>query len=106
MGIKTILVPIDGSQASFAALDRVFVVAERFGSHIKALHVMLHASDVAAAGGFNFPANLMKNAEIEADRAAMEKAAVLQEQFEARCSDRNIPISRQPTGHDGVTAAW
>jgi nucleotide-binding universal stress UspA family protein len=39
MGIKTILVPVDGSKGSFAALDRAFVVADRFGSHIKALHV-------------------------------------------------------------------
>lgn len=106
MGIKTILVPIDGSQASFAALDRVFVVAERFGSHIKALHVMPRASDVAAAGFFNLPAKLGRNAEIEADKAAMETAAGLQEQFEARCSDRNIPISLRPTGHVGATAAW
>ncbi len=106
MGIKTILVPIDGSQGSFAALDRAFVVAERFGSHIKALHVMPRASDVAAAGFFNLPAKLRKDAEIEADKVAMEKAVGLQEQFEARCSNRNIPISKQPTEQGGATAVW
>jgi len=30
MGIKTILVPIDGSKGSFAALSRAFIVAKRF----------------------------------------------------------------------------
>jgi nucleotide-binding universal stress UspA family protein len=48
MGIKTILVPIDGGKASFAALDRAFVVADRFGSHITALHVMQRATDAAS----------------------------------------------------------
>jgi nucleotide-binding universal stress UspA family protein len=106
MGIKTILVPIDGSTESFAALDRVFVVAERFGAHIKALHVMQSASEVASSGFFNLPANLRKNAETSADAAAMERAMALQEQFEARCSDRKIPISDRPTGQVGATAEW
>ncbi len=106
MAIKTILVPIDGSKESFAALDRALVVADRFGSHIKALHVMLRASDVAAAGFFNLPAKLRQNAEIEADKVTMEKVAELKEQFEAHCSDNNIPINEQPTRQGEVTASW
>jgi nucleotide-binding universal stress UspA family protein len=106
MGIKTILVPIDGSKESFTALDRVFVVAERFGAHIKALHVMQSASEVAAAGFFNLPANLRKNAQTSVDKAAMERAMELQEQFEARCLDRNIPLNQLPTGQSGPTAEW
>jgi nucleotide-binding universal stress UspA family protein len=106
MGIKTILVPVDGSKGSFAALDRAVVVADRFGSHIKALHVMSRASDVAAAGFFNIPAKLRKTAEIEADKVAMERAVELQAQFEAQCSAHGIPISKRPTGQGGVTAVW
>jgi nucleotide-binding universal stress UspA family protein len=106
MAIKTILVPIDGSEESFAALDRALVVADRFGSHIKALHVMLRASDVAAAGFFNLPVKLRENAEIEADKVTMEKVAELKEQFEAHCSDNNIPINDQPARQGGVTASW
>jgi nucleotide-binding universal stress UspA family protein len=106
MGIQAILVPIDGSKESFAALDRVFVVAERFGAHIKALHIMTRASDVPAAGFYNLPVKLRKNAETSADTGASERAAELQQQFEALCSDRNVPISNQPTSEGGVTAAW
>ena len=106
MSIKTILVPIDGSKESFAALDRAFVVANRFSSHIKALHVMLRASDVAAAGYFNLNAKLRKNAEIEVNKVSMERAAEMQQQFEAHCSDHNIPISQQSTKQWGVTAVW
>ena len=106
MGIKTILVPIDGGKGSFAALDRAIVVADRFGSHIKALHVMSRASDVASAGFFNIPAKLRKTAEIEADKVAMERATELQQQFEALCAQRGIPISERPAGQGGVTAVW
>jgi nucleotide-binding universal stress UspA family protein len=106
MAIKSILVPIDGSNTSFLALERAIVVADRFGSHIKVLHVMLRASDIAAAGFYNLPAEHRKNAQIEADKVAMERAAGLKVQFEAYCSDHNITISQQPTGHAGVTAAW
>ncbi|MCG6886296.1 MAG: universal stress protein [Proteobacteria bacterium] len=106
MAIKTILVPIDGSEESFAAFDRAVVVADRFGSHIKALHVMLRSSDIAAAGLYNLPARFRKEAQIEADRVAVERAAELQQEFEAHCSTHNIRISDQPGGQPGLTAAW
>jgi nucleotide-binding universal stress UspA family protein len=106
MGIKIILVPVDGSKSSFKALDRAFMIADRFGSHIKALHVMLHASYAAATGLYNVPAKLRKDVEQKADKAAIERAAELQQQFEALCSDRGIPISKRPTKQGGATAFW
>jgi len=106
MGIKTILVPIDGSKGSFAALSRAFVVARRFGSHITALHVMTHGSDITAAGAYNLPAKLRKSVESKADEQALKKAAELQEFFEEHCNDNDIPISEQPLKQGGVTAAW
>lgn len=106
MGIKIILVPVDGSKSSFKALDRAFIIADRFGSHIKALHVMLRASDIVSTGLYNVPAKLRKDVEQKSDAAALERAAELQQQFEAYCLDRDIPISKQPTGQGGATAFW
>jgi nucleotide-binding universal stress UspA family protein len=106
MGIKTILVPIDGSKGSLAALSRAFVVANRFGSHIKALHVMTRGSDVAGTGTYNLPAKLRKSVEEKADELAMERAAELQDHFEAHCQDNDIPISTRPIKGGGATAAW
>ena len=106
MGIKTILVPIDGSKGSFAALSRAFVVAKRFESHIKALHVMTRGSDVTGGGTYNLPAKLRKSVEVKADKGALEKAAELQEFFEEHCLDNDIPISKRPTRQGGATAVW
>ena len=106
MGIKTILVPIDGSKGSFAALSRAFMVAKRFESHIKALHVMMRGSEIAGTGTYNLPAKLRKSVEGEADKHALEKAAGLQEFFESHCMDNDIPISKKPLKKGGPTAVW
>jgi nucleotide-binding universal stress UspA family protein len=106
MGIKTILVPIDGSKGSFSALGRAFVVAQRFGAHIEALHVMQRVSDAASYGFYNVPAKLRKTIESGAENAALEKAAELREQFEDFCSQYQVPLSEQPAEQGGPTAAW
>jgi nucleotide-binding universal stress UspA family protein len=106
MGIKNILVPIDGSKGSFAALSRAFIVAKRFDSHIKALHIMTYGADIAAAGTYGLSAKLRKSVESKAEKVALEKAKGLQEFFEEHCLDNDIQISKKPTKEDGVTAAW
>jgi len=106
MGIKTILVPIDGSKGSFAALSRAFIVAGRFGAHIKALHVMTRGSDIAGAGTYSLPAKLRKSVETKSDELALKKATELQEFFEEHCQDNDIPISNRPVKQGGATAVW
>jgi nucleotide-binding universal stress UspA family protein len=67
---------------------------------------MTHGADIAAAGTYNLPAKLRKSVEGQADKAALEKAAELQEFFEGHCEDNDIPISTKPTEQGGATAAW
>jgi len=106
MSIKVILVPIDGSKTSFKALDRAVIIADRFGAHIKALHVMLRSSDIPATGLYNVPAKLRKGVENEAHKAATTRAAELQQQFEALCLEHGIPVSKRPLKQRGATAFW
>jgi nucleotide-binding universal stress UspA family protein len=100
------LVPIDGSKGSFAALSRAFMVAKRFGAHIKALHVMVRGSDIAGGGTYNLPAKLRKSVEGKADKHSLERAAELKEFFEIHCTDNDIPISKRPLKKGGATAVW
>ena len=106
MGIKTILVPIDGSKGSFAALSRAFVVARRFDAHINALHVMTHGSISTGQGAYDLPASLKKSVETEAEKLSIKKAAELKEFFEEHCLDNDIPISHKPVKGGGPTASW
>ena len=41
--IKIILVPVDGSERSAAVLGTAEVIANRFGAHVKVVHVVIGA---------------------------------------------------------------
>ena len=49
--IKVILVPVDGTERSAEVLDTALVIAKRFDSHIKVVHVREHASEPYMFGG-------------------------------------------------------
>ena len=49
--IKIILVPLDGTERSADVLDTALVIANRFDSHIKVVHVREHTSEPFMFGG-------------------------------------------------------
>jgi nucleotide-binding universal stress UspA family protein len=106
MMIKTILVPLDGSKASTETLDTAFVVADRFGAHIDALHVLPKPTDVAPFMFDRLSAKMKDTFEAEIAEDAREKAAAIRMEFEERCEHHNVSITDKPTAKKGVTAAW
>lgn len=105
MAIKTILAPIGGTKSSLKALDRAFVIAERFGAHIKALHVMERVSD-AVSFEFHLPAKLRGSVQESAEQAALSQADQYREMFEAACAKAGIALSDTPTKGDSPSAGW
>ncbi|MBT3046141.1 MAG: universal stress protein [gamma proteobacterium symbiont of Ctena orbiculata] len=105
MSIKTILVPIGGRKASMTALERAFVIAERFGAHIKAVHVMERAFD-AVSFEFHLPAHLRGSVEESSEQSAKVQADEYREAFEDACNKANVTISDKPTSGTGVSAGW
>lgn len=104
MGIQTILVPLDGSDAGTEVLDTAWVVARRFGAHIHALHVM---PDPAGAEGYLFPqlpAKLRSMAAEEAAKDAEEKAAEVKVIFDDFCQRNNVKVTNEPGS--GASADW
>ncbi len=106
MTIKTILVPLDGSKASTDALNTAFVVADRFGAHIDALHVLPKPTDVAPFMFDRLSAKMKDTFEAEIVEDAQEKAAAIRTDFEELCEHHNVSITDKPTVKTGVTAAW
>lgn len=106
MTIKTILVPLDGSKASTAALDTAFVVAERFGAHIDALHVLPRPVDVAPFMFDRLSAKMKQTFEAEIAEDAQEKAAAIRAVFEDCCEQHQVSITDKPNVESNVTAAW
>ena len=105
MSIKIILVPIGGSKKSLAALNRAFVVANRFGAHIKGLHVMERVSD-AVSFEFHLPANLRSSVQSSAEQSALARADELRAEFEAACEQANVTLSDKPLEGDAPSASW
>jgi nucleotide-binding universal stress UspA family protein len=106
MAVKSVLVPIDGGAASFAALNQACVIAKRFGAHIVALHVMQRVSDGAPVGLYNLSADMRKDIEQKVEAAELDKSKELQAQFEDLCKKCDVAITDRPTDTDGATAAW
>lgn len=106
MAIKTILVPLDGSKASLEVLDTALVVANRFGAHIDALHVLQHATDAVPFMSDRLSAKLKETVVAEAEKDARERAAVVRKVFDEFCAKHKVTIVEEPTPGTGATAAW
>jgi len=105
MPIKIILVPIGGNKESLTALNRAFVVANRFGAHIKALHVMERMSE-AVSFEFHLPAKLRGSVQAAAEQSALARADELRAGFETACRQANVTLSDKPTKGGGPSAGW
>lgn len=106
MTVKTILVPMEGSNVSKEVLETAWVVANRFGAHIDALHVLPYPS---ASEPFVFdylPDKLRETAAAAVEKDAKEKAAVVRGVFDEFCKSHNVKIAERPITEDGPTAAW
>ena len=56
--MKVILVPLSGAAGSEALLDAAFAVAERFGSHVKVLHVQADPAEALRATSMALPGSV------------------------------------------------
>jgi len=105
MSIKIILVPISGNEESLTALKRAFVIAERFGAHVRGLHVMERISD-AVSFEFHLPANLRGSVQQSAEQLALSRADEARAEFEAACRQAGVTLSDTPTQADSSSASW
>lgn len=105
MAIKTILVPIGGRKASITALERAILIAERFGAHIKAVHVMERVFDTVSYE-FHLPSQLRGSVEKSAEQSAMVQADEYRAEFESVCKQANIILSDKPVDGEGASAGW
>jgi nucleotide-binding universal stress UspA family protein len=104
MSIKSILVPLDGSEASFSALDTALVVADRFDAKIKALHVRPKAGVLPYELDY-VSANLKKSVIEETDKKSREAALEIQHRFNTFCDNHHIKVG-DSLNDDGIGAKW
>jgi nucleotide-binding universal stress UspA family protein len=106
--MKSILVPIGGSDTDEPAIATALSAARPFSSHLEFIHVRIGAGEAAA----NIPhtsfamgpalAGALKDLD---DKAAARSAAAAQH-FRELCARANIEIRDAPGGAQAVTASW
>jgi len=105
MSIKSVLVPLNEGDRCFDVLATAFVVAERFSSHISAVHVQ-HNSATNEPYVFANLTGSLKEAVIQETALASERVSrLINERFETACRAAGVRISDQPNDRDEVTAS-
>ncbi len=106
MAIKTILVPLDGSDASKEALESAFAIAERFSAHIDAIHVLPRPADIAPFMFDRLSAKMKTTFETEVAEDSRENADAIRTEFEESCARHDVRLTQLPSSESCVTAGW
>jgi nucleotide-binding universal stress UspA family protein len=107
--IKSVLVPVAGSEDDKARLHSALAVARPFGAHIDALHVQPDATQLAMAvastgyeGGASMTPALIEQLKEDAQR----RFAVAQKAFSAFVEEQHIELRETANGSGSVSVAW
>jgi nucleotide-binding universal stress UspA family protein len=106
--MRSILVPVGGSETDLPLFQTALAAARPFSSHLEFVHVHIGAGEAAA----NMPHTAfamgpaLSNALKELDSAARTRSAVAAQHFQAFCRQSNIEVCDEPPPGKGVTASW
>ena len=101
--IKVILVPVDGTERSAEVLDTALVIAKRFDSHIKVVHVRERAHEPYMFGGI--PKNYREEYARMSRKAVDSTVDTVRDQFNTFCKQNGVKITRKPSAAKEVTAS-
>ena len=101
--IKIILVPLDGTERSADVLDTALVIANRFGAHIKAVHVREHTSEPFMFSGM--PASYRKEFTAMSNKAVDSVVSTVQQQFNEFCARSGVKKLRKPAASAQLAAS-
>ena len=101
--IKIILVPLDGTEPSAEVLNTALVVANRFDSHIKVVHVREPAGEPFMFSGM--PAAYRDEYAEISSRAIDEITERVKQQFNAFIAEGGVKKTSKPSASKQVTAS-
>lgn len=105
MTIKSILVPLNDSDESFAVLDTALIVANRFDARIKAVHIRPAKEDMVPFELDYISTKLKKSVVSQAVKKSKEDAANIHQHFVSYCDKHDVKVGASLTD-EGVQAVW
>lgn len=106
MPIKTILVPLDGTEGAQLVLDSAFAVAQHLAAHVEVLHVRADSKNAVPLLGEGMSGAMIEEMIDLAEKEAMSRAHKARAMFEEACRRLSIPVVDAPPGPQGPSAAW
>ena len=106
MSIKTILVPVDGTEAARPALETAFAVAKKFSAHVDVLHVSADPKDAVPLLGEGMSGAMIEELIEYAEKESGERAASARRMFDDQCARDSVSIAGTPSAEDKSSAAW
>lgn len=106
MSIKTILMPLDGSEAAKPAMEMAIAVAKEFTAHVEVLHVRPNPKDAVPLLGEGMSGTMIEEMIEIAEKEAQERAAKARAMFDECCSSYGIGKAERPAPGLGFSAVW
>ncbi|WP_316977328.1 universal stress protein [Shumkonia mesophila] len=106
MPIKTILVPLDGTEGAQLVLDAACAVAQHLAAHIEVLHVRADSKNAVPLLGEGMSGAMIEEMIDLAEKEAMSRAQKARAMFEEACQRLSLPVVDNPPGPNGPSAAW
>ncbi len=106
MTIKTILIPLDGSDSSRNALQTGIAMARDCGAHLDVVHVRANPKDAVPLLGEGMSGAVIEDIITAAEKEAVERARKAREIFDELCAAENVAWVDGPPAVGGPTATW
>lgn len=106
MPIKTVLVPLDGTEEAQAVLDAAFSVAQDLGAHVEVLHVRADSKNAVPLLGEGMSGAMIEEMIDLAEKESSVRAEKARSMFDGACKRHDVPVVETPPGPGGPSAAW
>ena len=106
MPIKSILVPLDGTESAQPVLETAFAVARNLSAHVEVLHVRADSKNAVPLLGEGMSGAMIEEMIDLAETEAGTRAEKARAMFDDICKRLEFPIVGSPPGPDGPSAGW
>lgn len=106
MAIKTILVPVDGTDGARAAMETAFTVGRDLAAHVTVLHVSADARDALPLMGEGMSGAMIEDMLDRASDEIRERRERAADMFETFCKRYQVPVVEAPPAPAEVSAVF
>jgi len=106
MAIKTLLVPLDGGEASARALDGALKLAKKFTAHVTVLHIRPDPRDTIPLLGEGLSASMIEEMMAAAEREAERGVARARGVFDEALRKAGVPSVDPSPAPGEASATW